>query len=218
MTKSVHFIVVGNESVSQHLAGIPQFKADEVVLFTTKDNEKSNRIIQNLKELGVSYRRIIVQDGYLDSYRRANEEAAASFTDDSFIAINMSTGSKTILSGIEDAVRIQLYYFHRRYSHRPYCSAFRYVVEQNKQHAFKIAPIWNFQIETHNDIFEVLADTKEPFTQNKIWELMSDAKMDTGGYEAFRKVFRDFKRWFKCLPCFKETVSKGPEYKIDLSA
>jgi len=217
MTKSVHFIVVGNEGTSQHLAGIPQFKADEVVLFITQDNEKSNRIIQNLKEMGVSYRCIKVEDDYLNSYRKANEEAAASFTDNSFIAINMSTGSRTILSGIEDAVRIQLYYFHRRNFYGPSCSAFRYIVEQNKHLVFKMAPIWNFQIETHNDIFEILADTQDFFTQNEIWKLMSDAKMDVGGYEAFRKVFRDFKRWFRCLPCFKEAIRKGPEYKIDLS-
>jgi len=218
MTKGVHFIVVGNENVTQHLAGIPQFKADEVVLFVSENNQRESRIIKSLKEMGVSYRTIKVKDDYLTPYRRANEEAAASFTDNSFIAINLSTGSRTILSAIEDAVRIQLYYFHRRNFYGPSCSAFRYMVERKKHPFLNIAPIWNFQIETHNDIFEALADTKEPFTQNKIWEIISDTKMDVGGYEAFRKVFRDFKRWFRCLPCFKETVRKGPEYRIDLSA
>ena len=218
MTKGVHFIVIGNEDISQHLAGIPQFKADEVVLFVKEDSQISGRIIEDLKEMGVSYRSIKVQDDYLSSYRKANEEAAASFTDNSFIAINGSTGSRAILSGIEDAVRIQLYYFHRRNLYGPSCSGFRYIVEQKKPPVFKIAPIWNFQMEIHNDVFEILADTKEPLTQNKIWELISNTKEDAGGYEAFRKVFRDFKRWFKCLPCFKEVVSKGPEYKIDLSA
>jgi hypothetical protein len=217
MTKGIHFIVVGNEDVTKHLAGIPQFRADEVVLFVSEDNQKVSRIIENLKEMGVSYRTIKIKDDYISSYRRANEEAAASFTDNSFIAINLSAGSRTVLSGIEDAVRIQLYYFHRRNLHGSPCSAFRYVIEQKKHSVLKIAPIWNFQVEMQNDIFEALAETKEPFTQNNIWELISNAKMDVGGYEAFRKIFRDFKRWFRCSPCFKEGIRKGPEYKIDLS-
>ena len=113
--------------------------------------------------MGVSYRSIKVQDDYLSSYRKANEEAAASFTDNSFIAINGSTGSRAILSGIEDAVRIQLYYFHRRNLYGPSCSGFRYRVEQKKPPVFKIAPIWNFQMEIHNDVFEILADTQRTF-------------------------------------------------------
>lgn len=216
MTKGVHFIVIGEEDITQHLAALTQFKTDEVVLFAAPDKHP-DKIIEHLKEIGVNYRMVKVEDDYLSSYRQANEEAAASFTDNSFIAINASTGSRMVLTGIEDAVRVQLYYFHRRSLYGPSCSAFRYVVEKRKNTFFKIAPIWNFQIETHNDIFEILADSKESFTQSKIWDLISNTKEDAGGYEAFRKVFRDFKRWFKCLPCFKESIKQGPEYKIDLS-
>jgi hypothetical protein len=64
MTKCVHFIVIGNEDISQHLAGIPQFKADEVVLFVTEDSQISGRIIEDLKEMGVSYRSIKVQEQF----------------------------------------------------------------------------------------------------------------------------------------------------------
>jgi hypothetical protein len=208
--------VVGGESIKLHLAGIPRFKADEVVLFSSTNGEKVQKIMDSLKEMGISYRIVTIGNDYLSAYKKANEEAAASFIDDSFIALNMSTGSNLILSGIEDGVRIQLYHFHKRSFHGSSCSAFRYFIKEGKRYVLSVAPLWNIYIEMHNDIFEMLADAKEPVSMNRIWEFLCDTKTDLEGFESFRKVFRDFKRWFKCLPCFIERVHKSPQYKIEL--
>jgi len=217
MVKNIHFIVIGKQESRCHLAGIPRLKASEVVLFCCKDNiKKAKQIAKNLMETGVEYRIVLIKNEYLDAYKKASEEAAASFTDDSCIILNMSTGPPIVLLAIEDAVRIQLYFFDKRTHGTAICSALRFIVRGKRKLKFEVAPIWNFYRDDYNHIFEVLAETPEPISLKKIYQIISDFKPDIGGYEAFRKTFREFKRLFQNVPCFKEVVEKSPKYKIYL--
>ena len=218
MSKNFHFICVGKESVKLHIAGLPKFRADETVLFTGKRNVKTQQIIENLEEMGVAYRIIFIRPGYLDSYVKANDEATVSFTDDSCVAINTSTGSKIMVGAIEDAVRIQLYSFHKRVNEAS-ASAFRYIIKfkSGKRLRFEIAPIWNSHAFLHNDIFEILVEADQPITLDQIYRALVDRLGDEApGWEAFRKIFREFKRWFKNLPCYVEKLERSPCYKIKL--
>jgi len=217
MVKYIHFITIGKEDNQLHLAGIPKFSGEEAVLFTTINNRKKlDSIKENLSHLGLGYRVIFVKESYADAYRKANDEASAYFDENTCIAVNITTGSRIIVSAIEDAVRIQLYYFHKRTYEKKICSAFRYIIERkNGKLIFKIAPIWNFTIKDFNDIFDALIEINNPASSKELYDLIY-LRSYTGGYEAFRKTFRRFLKWFKNQPCFKEETGKAPKYKIDL--
>ncbi|MEM3587804.1 MAG: hypothetical protein QXO71_10845, partial [Candidatus Jordarchaeaceae archaeon] len=73
----IHFIAVGGAGMDFHLAGIPRFGADEVVLVSHPESSILPQIIESLKNFGVEYRQIIVKEAeYLDTLRKTNEEAA----------------------------------------------------------------------------------------------------------------------------------------------
>ncbi|MEM3594092.1 MAG: hypothetical protein QXS27_05150, partial [Candidatus Jordarchaeaceae archaeon] len=142
--------------------------------------------------------------------------------DDTCIGINMSTNAGIITSAIEDAVRIQLYSFHKRRLSKVNCSAFRYYITLAEKPIFSIAPIWNQFNEVHNDIFDILSDTelyagtKMPISLSKIWKSYTLIRPDAERRESFRKTFRRFKCWMKKNPCFIEQMQKNPCYKIQL--
>ena len=74
---------------------------------------------------------------------------------------------------------------------------------------FETAPIWNFLLYLHNEILEVLADSAAPINMNQILENIKNLSPDESlGFEAFRKTFRGFKRWFGLNPCFRENLHK----------
>jgi hypothetical protein len=221
MVRTIHFIPVGRATCQVHVAGIPKFGADEVVLFVSPQSTSTKEVEKHLKK-EVSYRTVYLSDGYLDPFRKANDEAGAYMVDGTCIAVNASTSSGVMCLAIEDAVRTQLYYFHRRNFRGADCSAFRYIFIPGEKPAFSIAPLWNIFNETHNDIFQILADTenlarsKEPIALNRLWQSYSLLRPEESGYESFRKTFREFKQWIKNNPCFVEQVHKSPRYKIIL--
>ena len=195
-----------------HLAGIAKFKADEILIFSTDDYDPK-KIIKILNTMGIPYRIISCKNSYLDCYRKANEEASAVFVDDTVVAINISTGRRIIQEGIEDGIRIQLFSFNRRVPTQMSAAAFRYEVPKNIKGKFPMAPIWNSYSKDHNDIFETIAEASKPMTMKSIWDEIVSGREDIT-FESFRKIFREFKRWFKNTPYFQERVKKGPEYKI----
>jgi len=221
LPRLIHFIPVGPATCERHVAGIPKFGADEVVLFASAQSASIKEVEEHLKR-EVSYRTVYLSGGYLDSLKKANDEAGAYMVDGACIAINVSTDSGVMSLAIDDAVRTQLYYFHKRNFKRASCSAFRYIVFPSKKPAFAIAPVWDIFNEIHNDIFQILADTenlaksKEPIALNKLWESYSLLRPEEESYESFRKTFREFKLWMKNSPCFVEQIHKSPRYKIIL--
>lgn len=214
LVKKIHMMVTGDEGVEDHLSGVAKLGADEVVIFEL-DSEKARLIEDRLGEIGVCYRSIKVSGNYIDAFKKANIEAGASFVDGSYVAVNVGCGSRIVVGAVEDAVRTQLFYFLTRRGSRIVAGAFRYQVERHKGEAsVKYAPIWNLFSKDHNDIFEALAEAQEPIDLKRLWEFLCDTRGDTWGLEAFRKVFRDFKRWFTNLPCFEEKVKRGPQYRL----
>ncbi|MEM3798284.1 MAG: hypothetical protein QXY74_07635 [Candidatus Bathyarchaeia archaeon] len=231
MVRMIHFIPVGQAPCEVHVAGIPKFGADEVVLFVNPQSTLASAVEKHLRK-EISYRTVYLSDGYLDPLKKANDEAGAYMVDGTCIgaymvdgtciAVNVSTNSGVMSLAIEDAIRTQLYYFHRRNFRGAYCSAFRYIVFSSKKPTFVVAPFWNIFDETHNDIFQILVDTenlarsKEPIGLNRLWESYSLLRPEEASYESFRKAFRGFKQWMKNNPCFVEQVYKSPRYKIIL--
>lgn len=214
---------MGVAGIDLHLAGIPKFGADEIVLFSTPSRSAVlSQILDSLRKMGVEYRVFRVEAGYLSPFRKAGEEAAACLAEDTCVGVNMSTDAKVMASAVEDAVKLQLFYFHKRSFRGANCSAFRYFVSVDQKPMFNVAPMWNFFNETHNDIFEILADTehfaktKDPISLKKVWESYILLRPESGGLEAFRKVFRDFKCWMRNNPCFIERLHRSPRYKIRL--
>lgn len=212
MAKIVHILIMGKEKVEKHLAGIAKFKADEVLIFSSR-NMEIKQVAEILDKMGIPYRTLLCENSYLDVYRKANEEAAAAFVDDAVIAINISTGSRIIQSAVEDAFRIQLISFYRRSGAVMSSAAFRYHIPDSKKGKIQVAPVWNIYSKDHNDIFETLAETSKPLNMKNIWESIASGREDIT-FEAFRKIFREFKRWFKNTPYFEEKVKRGPEYKL----
>lgn len=211
MAKLVHILVMGKEKAEKHLSGIAKFKADEVRIFS--NGVEIKHVSGVLKKMGIPYRFIPCEDGYLDVYRKANDEAAATFVDDAVIAINVSTGPRIIQSAIEDAFRIQLISFYRRNSSGMASAAFRYYVPDSSKQKIQVAPMWNIHSKEHNDIFETMAESSRSLTIKSIWELIVLGEEDLT-FESFRKIFRDFKRWFRNTPYFEEKMKHGPEYKL----
>jgi len=219
----IHFIPVGRAGIDFHLAGIPKFGADEVVLFSTKVNSSvSSNIVDSLRKMGVESRLVQVDEDYLSPFRKAGEEAAACLAEDTCVGVNISTVAEVLSVAVEDAVRLQLFHFHKRSLREANCSAFRYLLSIGEKTVFHVVPMWNFFNETHNDIFEILADTehfaktKDPIPLKRVWESYALLRPEPGGEEAFRKVFRDFKCWMRNNPCFIERLHKSPRYKIQL--
>jgi len=221
MVRMIHFIPVGRATCQAHVAGIPKFGASEVVLFVGPQSTSLKSVQKHLKK-EVGYRTVQLSDGYLDPLKKANDEAGAYMVDGGCVAVNVSTDSGVTYLAIEDAVRTQLYYFHMRNFKGANCSAFRYIVFQGQKPEFAVAPFWNIFNETHNDMFQILADTenlagaKEPIAQKKLWESYSLLRPEEESYESFRKKFRDFKQWMENNPCFVEQIHKSPRYKIIL--
>ena len=211
MTK-IHFLTIGEANVRMHLAGIAKYGADEVVLFGPT-NRKLEQIILHLRRIGVPHRTVTVNGSYVDAYRKANEEAAASFTNNSSIAVNASCRAGVTSSGVERAVVVQLFFFHRR-NPGSFTSAHLYFIGPGRRLRFDLVPIWNTHSELHNDLVEMLVDAPRPLGLVEMWEIFQE-RPDPGGFEAFRKGFREFRLWFKNSPCFKEDLSKSPRYKIE---
>jgi hypothetical protein len=214
LVRKIHMFVIGEESNQEHLAGIANLGADEIVIFEPGRKKKSG-VISRLQEMGVAFRTVAVSDLYFDTFKKASVEAAASFVNESVIAINLGCGPRIAVSALEDAVRTQLFYFHRRSRAGTFASAFRYTVNKDTTKvSISVAPIWDLFSNDHNDIFEALGEIGRSVTVKELWEFLCDKRQDVWRFEAFRKVFRDFRRWFTNQPCFEEKTGKGPLYRL----
>lgn len=198
-----------------HLAGISKLGADEVVVFSKVESAILKQLRKSLHNMGVEYRVRQISGGYFDTFVKANEEAIASLTNDAALAVNMSTDQNAEVSAIEDAARIQLYFFHGR-QNKTVCSGYRYYVKKGRPFKIDIAPFWNFHNQTHNDMLEVLSTVDGSIGIRQLWDMTKDMKESVEGFEAFRKIFRDFRRWLKNTPCFNEQMQKSPKYRIEL--
>jgi hypothetical protein len=212
--ETTHLILAGAEERRSHLAGLLKFKADRVVLFSASTGDAG--LPSFLDSIGVPYRSVQLKDGYLDAYLKASYEAAAVFTKQGAVGINMSTGPALSRTAMEDAIRIQLYHF-LHHTSTDEVSAFKYFVGSGEEPQVSVAPIWDFATYLHNDIFEILISTQTPVTLAQIHRALSRVMgREAPKWEAFRKTFREFKRAFKGSPCFVEVVGKGPRYQITL--
>ena len=212
--ETTHLILAGAEERRTHLAGLSKFKADNVVLFSTEAGDAGLSDI--LESIGVPFRLVQLKDGYLDAYLKASYEAAAAFTRQGTVGINMSTGPALSRTAIEDAVRIQLYHF-LHHTSTDEISAFKYFVGHGGEPPVSMAPIWDFATYLHNDIFEILVAARAPVTLVQVHRALTRVMgREAPKWEAFRKTFREFKRAFKGSPCFVEIVGKGPRYQIIL--
>ncbi len=214
--QKIHFVMAGAVPLETHLAGISKLGADEVVVFSTPDNTSLGKLKKSLAGMGLEYR-VRQISGYYDAFVKASEEAMASLTDDCAIAVNMSTAQVTEISAIEDAARVQLYFLHRR-NDKAICSGYRYYVKLGHPLKIDIAPFWNFPNQTHNDMLEILSTVDTNIGVTELWDILKNTKEkeNVEGFEAFLKIFRDFRRWLKNAPCFMEQMQKGPKYKIEL--
>jgi len=207
-------ILTGVEERRTHLAGLSKFKADSVVLFSTEAGDAG--LPESLEGIGVRFRSVQLKEGYLDAYRKASYEAAAAFTNQGSVGINMSTGPALSRTAMEDAIRIQLYHF-LHHTSTDEISAFKYFVGSGAEPRVSVVPIWDFATYLHNDIFEILTAAQAPITLVQIHRALTRVMGGEGPkWEAFRKTFREFKRAFKGSPCFVEIVGKGPRYQIVL--
>lgn len=215
MVRFIHVMAIGPEKAEKHLDGLAKFKADEVLLFST-DSTQASKITKMLEKMGIAFRILTCKHSYYDSYRIANEEASGVFVDDVIVAINVSTGPAIVQEAIHDAFRIQLYSFNRRSPTKISAAAFRYEVPNNVKLDFPVAPIWNHYNKDHNDIFETLVESTNPQTVKDIWDVIASEREDIS-LESFRKVFREFKRWFMNTPYFSEKIKKGPIYQLEIN-
>lgn len=206
---------MGSASIETHLAGITKIGADEVVIFSHSNNAFLKSLAKTLHNMGVEYRTREIGSGYLDTFQKASEEAIASLTSDCAIAINMSTAQFVEVSALEDAIRVQVHFVHER-NDKAYCSGYRYYVRTVRPLKLDVIPFWNFQNQTHNDILEILASMDHQVGLKELLDLLKNTKEDVEGYEAFRKIFRTFRRWLRNTPCFSESIQNSPTYKIDL--
>jgi hypothetical protein len=211
---TTHLILAGAEERRMHLAGISKFKADKVVLFSAGAGDAG--LPEFLDSIGVPFRSVHLKDGYLDAYLKASYEAAAAFTKQDSVGINMSTGPALSRTAIEDATRIQLYHF-LHHTSTDEVSAFKYFVGVDEEPKVSAAPIWDFATYLHNDIFEILITAQNPMTLAQIHRALTQVMgREAPKWEAFRKTFREFKRAFRGSPCLVEIVGKGPRYQIVL--
>ena len=213
--RKIHFVLVGNSRLENHLVGISRMGADEVVLFSRQGSRLLGKIHTTLDDIGVEYRTREITKGYFPTYTKATEEALASLSADSSLGVNMSTDTGPEISAIEDAVRVQLYFFHRR-NDRTTCSAFRYYVDTGQKRTITVSPFWNYHNETHNDILEMLSTSEAGLGVTQLWDMLRNTKEGAESFDNFRKTFRDFSRWFRNTPCFDERMQKSPKYKINL--
>jgi len=212
--ETTHLILAGVEERRAHLAGLSKFKADSVVLFSTEAGDAG--LSDVLESIGVRFRLVRLNDGYLDAYLKASYEAASVFTRRGSVGINMSTGPALSRTAMEDAIRIQLYHF-LHHTSTDEISAFKYFVGSGEEHQVSAVPIWDFATYLHNDIFEILLAARTPITLVQIHRALTRVMgREAPKWEAFRKTFREFKRAFNGSPCFVEVVGKGPRYQIIL--
>jgi hypothetical protein len=210
----VHFIVVGNENTSIHLSGLQRFGCFYSILFTEKEEETS--VETTMKEFGTNYVKVPVKKDYMHAREEANKEAGSAFNKGHVIAINMSCGDRLILEAVEDAVRLTQYYLLRHTSGAT-ASAFRYFYNQETK-KFTYIPYWNTSDFLYTMLFEILVSKQKGITLDEMHkEVVKEMGEGAPNWEAFRKLFREFKRYFEDLPFYSEGRGKKTKYFLQIN-
>ncbi len=220
MVRIVHFVCVGEEDASRHLAGIAKYAAHEAVLFTAKKSGWCVELQGKISELGMVSRLIEVRDNYADTFARASEEVNGFIAGDVCLALNLATGSRVMLAALEDAVRSQLATFHSPSEYRsgPVCSAFRYIVESSRAREAKVRmmPIWNTSSSFHNAVISSMLDRGDYLSIQELWASVDQLETYPISHDGFRKMFRALMNWIANLPCLKQKVKRGQRFRLEL--
>ena len=143
--KIIHVIVVGDESVDEHLAGVPIIGAYKAILFNVnnKRREEAEQLIGKLNELGVPSQRMGTEgEDYREIYwaGRAVFEGYLSEKDITF-AFNLSAGSRMALAALEDALRTPIGELHSVTPATAGMEAFRYELVPGDRKSVRMAPL-----------------------------------------------------------------------------
>jgi hypothetical protein len=208
-----HFIVVGKEPLSLHLFGLQKLGCSRVVLFVEDKGE--THVERILKEFSTEYDRIIVEQDYMNVMEMASREASSAFNKGCTIAVNMSSGSRLIVEAVEDAVRLQQYYL-MRHTSTVTVSAFRYFCDPSTR-KLQYVPYWNTSDFLYTRFFEILVSKSNGLTLEQIHkEIVREMGEAAPNWEAFRKLFREFKRYLINLPFYSEGKTGKAKYSISL--
>ncbi|MFX1564158.1 MAG: hypothetical protein ACFFDP_12710 [Promethearchaeota archaeon] len=215
MADFTHLIVLGNENEVLHLAGLSKYSVEEVIFFDCGIGP-AKELIENVEKLGVIARRRKCSREYSETFITALEEIPLREGDDKkCFAVNLSTGPRIVTAAVEDALRVLLYQFHEGlgYYEKPSCSGIRYTVERARKGVIiNGAPIWDLGCSEANAITEVLLSSPTYLSISGVYERLHDMKVYLGSRDAFRRLFRRFRRWQNNSPCFFQRIKNKPEY------
>jgi hypothetical protein len=206
-----HLIVVGEEPVAVHLSGLQRFGCAKAVLFSEKREE--TRVERTIVEFGTDYTKVVVKPDYKDVSEKASGEASSAFNSGLTVAVNMCSGNRLVVEAVEEAVRLQQYYLMRHTS--DVCvSAFRYFYDPETK-SFAYIPYWNTSDFMYTRFLEILSSRREGLTLDQIHkEIVKELGEAAPNWEAFRKLFREFKRYLVNLPFYSEGRGKKARYSL----
>jgi hypothetical protein len=207
----IHFIVVGEEPPSLHLAGVQRFGCAKAVLFA--EGEEPSEVEGILERLGTRYERVNVGLDYLKIRERASKESASAFNEGHTVAVNMSSGNRMVVEVVEEAVRLQQHYL-IRHTANVSVSAFRYFCDPRSGKLTYI-PYWNSYDFFYTTLFETLLSRKEGLTLDEFHKEIVRAMGEAApNWEAFRKHFREFRRYLVNLPFYSEGRGRRARYAL----
>jgi len=208
----VHFIAIGDEKTTIHLSGLQRFGCTYSVLFTERDED--TEVESAMKEFGTDYRKIYVKPDYIYVREVAEKEAGSTFSKGHVIAVNMCCGNRIVVEGVEDSVRLTQYYL-LRHTSKATASAFRYFYDPETK-KFSYIPYWNTSDFLYTMLFEILVNGNGITLEEIHREVVRDVGEAAPNWEAFRKLFREFKRYLTNLPFYSEGRGKKTKYFLQI--
>ena len=143
--KTIHLIVVGDESVDEHLAGVSILGASRALLFDVNNmrRKQAEELCGRLREMGVPSKRMGTEgEDYRDIYWMGRAVFEEYLTEkDICFAINLSAGSRMALAALEDASRTPVGEMHFVVPENPVLNAFRYELVGEDRKRVRIAPL-----------------------------------------------------------------------------
>lgn len=140
--KFIHLIVVGDEDINKHLAGVSMLGTHKVFLFDIegKRKEKTRELAKKLDQINISNQEVIPKGAdYRDVYWSCKSILEPYLrSEDVCFAVNLSSGSRMALAAIEDALRTPITIGHGRPGR--IMKAFRYEL-MNDGKGVRLAPL-----------------------------------------------------------------------------
>ena len=138
-------IIVGDESVDDHLDGVQVLGAYRAILFDVNNlrREKSDELIRKLTKMRVPCQRVGTEgEEYRDIYW-AGRSVFEGYLKEKGItfAINLSAGSRMALAALEDALRTPLSDAQLHAPETQVLSAFRYELISGEKKGVRVAPL-----------------------------------------------------------------------------